>query len=314
MKAVLQYRASPGFRERLAELACEWLEIVVVDERDRERFAREMVDASVLLHVLEPVTAAVLAAAPQLRLVQKLGVGVNTIDLDAARERGIAVANMPGTNSQAVAEHTLALMLATLRLVPFFDGETRAGRGWQAEGERFDRAGEIGGRTVGLVGYGAVVARLAPVLLALGATVLYSSRSEPPGAVGRRVALETLLAESDLVSLHIPLTPETHHTIDAAALERMHPGAVLVNTARGALVDEEALCHALRSRRLRAAGLDVFEREPVDPQSPLLTLDNVVLSPHIAWLTPETLDRSMSVALENCRRVRDGEPLLHRVV
>lgn len=317
VKALLQYQPSPGFRRLLAERGCDWLEIVVVEECDLERFTREMIDTSVLLHVLEPVTASVLAAAPELRLVQKLGVGVNTIDLQAARERKIAVANMPGVNSQAVAEYTLALMLATLRLVPFFDRETRAGRGWQTELERFDRSGEIGGRTVGLLGYGAVATSLAPVLAALGAKLLYTTRSDRPDvprALGQRVPLETLLARSDIVSLHVPLTRETRHMIDAAALRRMRPGAVLVNTARGALVDEDALCRALRSGRLRAAGLDVFSREPVASQSPLLTLPNVVVSPHIAWLTPETLERSMSVAFENCRRLRDGEPLLHRVV
>ncbi len=174
MKAVLHYRASPGFRRRLAA-APDWLSLAVVAEADSEAFAREMIDAEVLLHVLEPVTADHIAAAPALRLIQKIGVGVNTIDLAAARARGIAVCNMPGTNSQAVAELTLALMLAALRRVPLFDRETRAGRGWTAELDHFDGIGEIAGRTVGLVGYGEVARRLAPVLAALGARVLYTA-------------------------------------------------------------------------------------------------------------------------------------------
>jgi phosphoglycerate dehydrogenase-like enzyme len=133
VKAVLQYRASPGFRRRLEQAAPEWLEVVVVDESDLEHFEREMRDASALLHVLEPVTASVIAEAPALGLIQKIGVGVNTIDLDAARAHDVAVCNMPGTNSRAVAELTLALMLAAIRRVPYFDRETRAGRGaWSA--------------------------------------------------------------------------------------------------------------------------------------------------------------------------------------
>ena len=175
MKAVLQYRASPGFAARLRDAAPGWLETVIVPEADRKAFGREMKDADVLLHVLEPVTRAVIQAAPQLKLIQKIGVGVNTIDLEAAKDRGVAVANMPGTNSQAVAEMTLMLMLAALRRVSYFDPLTRAGDGWVPEIDVFDRVGEIAGSTVGLVGYGEVARRLAPALQALGATVLYTA-------------------------------------------------------------------------------------------------------------------------------------------
>jgi phosphoglycerate dehydrogenase-like enzyme len=314
VKAVLQYRASPGFRRRLEQAAPEWLEVVVVDESDLEHFEREMRDASALLHVLEPVTASVIAEAPALGLIQKIGVGVNTIDLDAARARDVAVCNMPGTNSRAVAELTLALMLAALRRVPYFDRETRAGRGWTPDLAAFDALGELSGRRVGLVGYGAVARTLAPVLVALGAELRYWSRTPKSDALGSFCPLPRLLACSDVVSLHVPLAPETEQLIDADAIASMPTGAVLVNTARGGLVDEAALVAALRSGQLRAAGLDVFVREPIDPASPLLELPNVVASPHIAWLTPETLERSVGVAFENCRRLRDGEPLLHRVV
>ncbi len=314
MKAVLHYRASPGFRERLAEAVPDWLSITVVEEADSKRFAREMTDAEVLLHVLKPVTAPDIAAAPALRLIQKIGVGVNTIDLDAARAGDIAVCNMPGTNSQAVAELTLALMLAALRRVPLFDRETRAGRGWAVELSHFDGIGEIAGRTVGLLGYGGVARRLATVLAAMGAHVVYTATAPKPDAIAEWRTLDELLAEADVVSLHLPLDPTTEGLLDAAAIGRMKPGAVLVNTARGGLVDEPALIEALESGRLRAAGLDVFAAEPVDPANPLFALPNVVVMPHIAWLTPETLERSLGVALENCRRLAGGEALLHRVV
>lgn len=273
-----------------------------------------MTEAQVLWHVLKPVTPQVIADAPKLRLVQKIGVGVNTIDLDAARERDISVCNLPGTNSRAVAELALMLMLGSLRRSSTYDRATREGRGWALGGEIPDTLGELGGRTVGLVGYGAVPRVLAPILEAFGARVLYTATRRHDDVVGEYRALPELLAESDIVSLHIPQTPETERLIDAEMLASMKPGAILVNTARGGLVDEPALVEALQSGQLRAAGLDVFEQEPVDSQNPLLQLENVILAPHIGWLTPETFERSFAVAAENCRRLRDGRELLNRVV
>jgi phosphoglycerate dehydrogenase-like enzyme len=314
VKAVLHYAASPGFRERLERESEEGLEIVVVDVRERDRFASEMRGARVLLHVLEPVTAEMIAGAPALRLIQKIGVGVNTIDVAAARARGVAVANMPGTNTQAVAEATLALMFAALRRVPELDARVRAGTAWQQDDRLFDRVGEIGGKTVGLLGFGAVARRLVPVLDALGARVRYTATGPKADAEPAEWRLlPELLREADVLSLHLPLTLGTEKLLDADAFARMKHGSVLVNAARGGLVDEQALIVALRSGQLGAAGLDVFAQEPPASDSPLLTLPNVVLTPHVAWLTPETLERSLRVALENCRRLRKGEPLLHRV-
>ena len=312
MRVVLHYAAGPDLAARLAAL--EGLEVEVCPEADEARFGTLMAEAEVLWHVLEPVTAAVVAAAPRLRLVQKIGVGVNTIDLEAARARGIAVCNLPGTNAPAVAELALLLMLGALRQVSRFDAAVRAGRGWSLDPAVQDRLGELGGRTVGLVGYGAVPRALAPVLAALGCRVLYTARAPKPDTPGGWRPLEALLAEADVVSLHLPLTVETERLIDAAALARMKPGAVLVNTARGGLVDQAALAEALRGGRLAAAGLDVFADEPVDPAAPLLALPNVVLTPHVGWLTTGTFDRSLALAAENCRRLSEGGPLLHRVV
>lgn len=314
MKALLHYRASPGFRALLEREAPADIRCIVVEETDADGLALELPDTEALLHVLEPVTAEMIAAAPRLRLIQKIGVGVNTIDLDAAEAAGVAVANMPGTNSRAVAEATLALMLAVLRRLSYLDPLTRSGEGWAPDLALIDGAGEIAGRTVGLVGFGAIPQCLAPILAAMGAEVLFAARSaHDGGGHARQVDLDTLLASSDVVSLHVPLTPETDRMIDAAAIERMQPGAVLVNTARGALVDEAALAAALASGRLGGAGLDVFAAEPVPPGNPLLALPTVVATPHVAWLTPETLRRSMAVAFENCRRIAAGEELLHRV-
>jgi phosphoglycerate dehydrogenase-like enzyme len=315
VKALLQYRASPGFLGRLdAAAKAAGIDVAAVDETDEAAFAREAADCDVLLHVLKPVTAAAMDAAPRLRLIQKLGVGVNTIDLDAARARAIAVANMPGVNSQAVAEMTLMLILATLRRAAYFDALTRRGEGWRPDLAMLDGVGEIAGRTIGFFGYGAVPSRLTPALRALGADVIYHARAAKPEGAGRYVGFDELLASADILSLHTPATPETRGRFDAATLAALKPGAILINTARGELVDEPALVAALQSGQLSAAGLDVFAQEPVSPANPLLAMPHVVLAPHVAWLTPETLDRSLAVAFENCARLRDGRSLLNHVV
>lgn len=314
MKAVLQYRASRGFRSRLQQTAPEWLKVVVVDEDDLDTFAREMTDADVLLHVLTPVTAEVLKASPKLKLVQKIGVGVNTIDVATATSLGIAVANMPGTNSQAVAEHTLALMLSVLRRVTYLDAQCRGGNGWGLPPEVYDSVGEIAGRTVGFVGFGAIPQRLAMALTALGANVIYFSHNRVDDGPATHVdSLNALLAQSDIVSLHVPLTQETSEMMHEEAFSVMKAGAILINTARGELVNEDALASALVTGKLAGAGLDVFVSEPVSPESCLFSLSNVVATPHIAWLTPETLERSLGVVVENCRRLREGGRLLNHI-
>jgi phosphoglycerate dehydrogenase-like enzyme len=312
MKAVLHYDASPGVRRMLAALDPALVRTVVVAEADMAGLRRELADAEVLLHVLAPVTREIMAAAPGLKLVQKIGVGVDAIDRDAARARGVAVCNMPGTNTVAVAELTLSLMLATLRRVAALDAALRGGKGWPASFAHLDAAGELDGATVGLIGYGAVARRLRPALAALGAKVLVHARTAP-GDGAPSVPLDELLGVSDVVSLHVPATEATRGLLDARRIADMKPGAILINTARGVLVDEAALIAALESGRLAGAGLDVFAREPLEPGHRLLGLPNVVLTPHVAWMTPGTWRRSLAVVTENCRRLLAGEPLLHRV-
>ncbi len=314
MKVVLHYAAGPGLAARLAAFASEGLAVTACAESDDAGLFAALREAEVLWHVLKPATASVIAAAPRLRLIQKIGTGVNTIDLDAARARDIAVCNLPGSNAPAVAEMTLLLMLAALRRLPLLDRATRDGRGWALDAALQDSFAELGGRTVGLVGYGAVPRALAPVLHALGCRLLYTARAPQPDALGEWRVLPELLAESDVVSLHVPLTPQTGRLIDAAAIARMRQGAVLVNTARGGLVDQAALVAALASGRLGAAGLDVFADEPVPADEALLRLDNVVLAPHVAWLTGGTFARSFALAAENCHRLAAGRALLNRVV
>jgi phosphoglycerate dehydrogenase-like enzyme len=314
MKAIFRYDAGPRLAARFAALADEGFLINSCPEPEDDRFAALLPDAEVLLHILKPVTKAVIDKAAALRLIHKIGVGVNTIDLAAARERGIAVANMPGTNTPAVAEATLLLMLAALRNLGGLDRACRLGRGWALGAGLQDRLGELRGRIVGLVGAGGVPQALIPMLRGCCAEVVYWSPHEHPELGVARRELPELMATADIVSLHLPLVPDTERLIDRAALARMKPGAVLINTARGGLVDEPALAEALANGHLRAAGLDVFAEEPLPAGSRLLELDNVVLMPHVAWLTPETLDRSLEVAVDNMRRLRDGRELRFRVV
>ena len=314
MKVIYHHTTGPWMRRRLRALADEEeLDVVSVAPEDRRGLAAALTDAEVLWHVLEPFTAAHVSAAPRLRLIQKIGVGVNTIDVTAATARDIAVCNMPGTNSRAVAELALALMLACLRRLTWFHDRTRAGQGWQLPPDVPERCMELSGRTVGLVGYGAIPRILAPVLAAFGATVLYAATSPKEDAVGEWRRLKQLLREADIVSLHVPLTQDTAGMIDREALTLMQPGTILINTGRGEVVDQPALIEALESGRLAAAGLDVFATEPVAPDDPILSLDNVVLAPHVAWQTRETLQRSIEAATENCRRLRAGEQLLNQV-
>ena len=313
MRVCVHHRASAGFSRTLREAAPASIDLDFVPEDDREALARSLETAEALLHVLEPLSRDTLVRAPRLLLVQKIGVGVNTIDVAACQELGIGVANMPGTNTQAVAEHALALLLAALRRIPELDTATRAGRGFPVDPALLDVAGEVSGRTVGLVGYGAVSARLAPVLVALGARVVVSTRdaNKSPYPV---LSVDDLVATADVVSLHLPLTPDTKHLLSATRIATMKPGAVLVNTSRGGLVDQPALVVALREGRLRAAGLDVFADEPTLPDDAILTLSNVVATPHIAWRTPETLSRSFAIAMRNCLAARAGTPLEHEVL
>lgn len=313
MRVLYHYDAGEVLRQRLAGLAESGLEVSVCGERDNARLRRLLPETEVLWHCLRPVDEKLLDAAPELRLIQKIGVGVNTIDLDAARVRGIAVCNLPGSNSRAVAEHTLLLMLAVLRRLRTFDELVRADSGWSRSPRLEDGLGELGGRCVGLVGYGSVPQRLAPVLQALGARVLYTATSPKENAVGEFKTLDDLLAQADVVSLHVPLTDATRQLMDSDRLGRMRRGAILVNTARGDLVDTRALRTALDAGHLAGAGLDVFESEPIDGDDPLLHRADVVLSPHVAWLTQETLARSVAIAAENCRRLGAGEDLLHRI-
>ncbi len=316
MKILFHYDAGEQLQTQVQALAAQGLDVVCCPEGPEQPFLEQLKDAEVLWHVLHAVDKDIIAQAPNLKLIQKIGVGVNTIDLDAARAQGVAVCNMPGTNSQAVAEMCLMLMLQTLRKTPVLDKACRSGQ-WYLDANSKEQLGEIHGKTVGLIGFGAIAQRLAPVLEAMGARVIYTARSDQNND-GRQAYtfcdLDTLLAQADIISLHIPLTDDTEQLIDSKAIAKMKTGAIIINTARGPLIDETALYQALTEGKINAAGLDVFATEPTPGNNPLLSLDNVIVAPHVGWLTRETWERSIGVAAENSLAIANNTPLRFQVI
>lgn len=313
MKVLFHYDAGPALKKQLEVLQSQGLDIVCCPEGPDQPFMDELKDAEVIWHVLHPLTRDIIEQAPKLKLIQKIGVGTNTIDLDAAKEKGIIVCNMPGTNSQATAEMTLLLMMAALRRLLIMDNTCRSGQ-WRITKETEEQLFEIKGKTIGLVGFGGIPKILAPILEVMGAHVVYTATKEKSDVRYQYLSLDELLKQSDIVSLHAALTSDTEKMINQTSLSSMKDGAILVNAGRGALIDETVVYEALVSGKLGAAGFDVFTQEPVNEDNPLLTLDNVVLSPHLGWLTTETLDRSVEVAAKNSIAIRDDTPLAFRVV
>lgn len=269
----------------------------------------EVEDADVLIVGVEPVDESLLARASRLRLIQRLGRGHNNIDLEAASRRGIPVCGMPDFNAASVAEHTVMLTLALLRRV--FDSTLlmKAGR-WPVAEVVAQGIFDLWGKVVGIVGYGAIGAAVAQRVHAFDARVCVAEQNaEKVDRAFEVVALDELLRRSDVVTLHVPLTTETQGLIGPRELALMNRTAVLINTARGALVDEHALAEALTNGSLGGAGIDVFSEEPLDPRHPLRRCPNVLLTPHTAGQTQEAMDRMVSLMLDNLARLERGEPL-----
>lgn len=296
------------FARPILEPACEVVvepERVYTAEETASVFAK--VDGA-LLTAFEKVPRAVIEAAPRLRALSKYGVGIETIDLEAATERGIPVVNTPGANSLGVAEHTVALMLSLLRQTPRLDRLVRTGR-WN-DARRLI-GGDIEGSVLGLAGFGGVGRLVAQRALGLGMRVLVYDPFVPTDVViaagAEPVAeLDNMLAVADVVSLHMTVTAATRRLFDAARLGRMKPGAILINTARATLVDQDALVSALRAGHLAGAALDVVDPEPLAPGSPLLELDQVIITPHHAGTTVRTRERTLKQAAANLVSLLNG--------
>jgi D-3-phosphoglycerate dehydrogenase len=268
-------------------------------------------DADIVFVMAGPMPKELLAEAGKLRLIQKLGAGLDKIDLDFCRVRGIGVARLQAGNSIPVAEHTILLMLATYRQLPQIDRRTRAGN-WNKEDARGTHR-SLQHKKVGLVGFGAIGKEVAKRLRGFNVNITYYDSVRAPVGVEQRLGvtysdLDALLREADIISLHLPLSPQTRGIIDARRIATMKQGAVLINCARGGLVDEVALTDALKTGRLMGAGIDAFSQEP-PVGNPLLELDNTVVTPHLAGATLDNFATVVARSVENAKAVLRGELL-----
>lgn len=302
------YTLCPGNPGAFAALGSE---VTVYDRTRPEDTAARIGDAPIVLTNKTLVTRAVMEACPSLRYIGVLATGYNVVDVEAAGERGIVVTNVPDYSTQAVAQHTMALLLESMSRVGTYDAQVKQGR-WCSSSDFCFYAGEtqeIAGRTLGIVGFGHIGQAVARAALGLGMEVIVHTRSERPGwPQVRFVPLETLLAQSDVISLHCPLTRQTEGMVDGQAIAAMRPGVRVINTARGALVDEAAMARALREGRVACYMADVLSSEPPARDNPLLHAPNVLLTPHVAWAPQQTRERLLAVAADNVRAFLRGEP------
>ena len=278
-------------------------EFRMLSEQTEECFLRSVSDADyILAGGRTRVTAAVLKSAARLKMVQRSGVGLDALDLDALKEAGIPLYVNQGVNAESVAEHALMLILACLRRLPEINRNTHEGQ-WRKQ-EQGIRTAELRGKTVGIIGMGNVGLKLAELLRPFEVEILYSNLFRMPDDLEERehmrfTDVDTILANSQVVSLHCALTPETRGLIGEDAIRKMKDGAILINTARGELVDPVALKNALESGKLSFAALDVHTQEPIREDYPLLSLGNVILTPHVAGVTEDSFRAMMHDAFRN---------------
>jgi phosphoglycerate dehydrogenase-like enzyme len=286
-------------------------ELLTLERDSDEERKQKLKDADVVIVAATPFRKPLIDAACKLELVHHQGVGwQDTTDHAVLRGRRIPLAFTPEGTTIGVAEHAVLLILAVLKLLPYADAELRQGR-FHINALR-PASRELAGMTVGYVGMGRIGQALAERLAPFGTRGIFFDPEVSSYGALERTSLENLLGRSDIVTLHLPLTPQTRHLMNRDNFARMKPGAFLINTARGGLVDERALFEALQSGRLAGAGLDVFEEEPVRAGHPLAGLRNVVLTPHIAAGTRDALATKMKVIFENVQRFYRGEQLRNR--
>lgn len=313
-----------GSDRQLFEALCPpGIALDMVERADDPDWGERLAHADAAITGGHILTVEEIARAPRLRAVQMRGVGwQDRVPAEALRERGIRLATCPAGSAQAVAEHTLMLILAVQRHLIVADASIHAGRYRHADPALRETCHRLSGATVGLVGMGQIGQAVARLLVPFGVRGLYHShvsldRASEAALHFQSVSLAQLLAESDAVSLHVPGGPATRHLIGASELARMKPGAILINTARGSLVDHAALAGALQSGRLGGAGLDVFDPEPPVPDDPLFAPifahPNVIVTPHVASAQFETFAEKVAFCLDNLARFLAGGPLEHEV-
>jgi len=280
---------------------------------DPDIIAERCADAEIVLTNKVPFSAQTLKRLPRLKLICILATGYNIIDLPAAQAAGVTVCNVPAYSTRSVIQHTLALMLEALNHAGLHNASVHAGEWVRSPLFAYWKQApvELAGRTVGIIGYGEIGSGVGEVVHALGAQVLghSPSRSRKPAWMPFEWAgPEAIFERADVVSLHCPQTPENAGFVNAGLLGRMRPGSVLINTARGGLINETDLAAALREGPLAAAAVDVLSREPMDPQCPLLGLENCIITPHIAWASEPARRRLLAVTAANIRAFQSGEP------
>ena len=266
-------------------------------------------DSQIVLTNKVPITRQILEACPNIQLICVLATGYNIVDVDACREKGIPVCNVPSYGTAAVAQFTLALMLEICHRIGHHDRVVHDGKWCKCSNFCFwdTPQMELGGKTLGIIGYGRIGKAVAKLAEAFGMRVLAYSRTPKP-ELANFVDMNTLLAQSDFVSLHCPQFPETKKMVNAEFLGKMKDGAVLINTSRGGLVDEQALCDALVSGKLSAAAVDVVSAEPMKADNPLLDAPNCIITPHIAWAPKESRQRLLDCVVENIRAFLESNP------
>lgn len=312
-KVVLLDATEPAAADRLRALLPEDFELEHGTRRGDDHLKEIVAEADFAISGQVGVSGEVMRAAKRLKLLHKWGVGVDNLDVETAREMGIQVARTTGSNALPVAEFTIGLMMAALRFQALGHERLRQGH-WMAFNELPAPTFCLSGHTIGIVGFGAIGKQLARLLSGFNCKLLYTQRTqlarEQEAELGATYAsLPELLENSDIVSLHCPLTPQTTNLIDAAALAQMKPSAVLINVARGGVVVEPDLAEALRNRTIRGAAMDVYSVEPLPADSELLSLDNIVLTPHLAAATADTFEPSVRRMFDNMLRVARGEPV-----
>lgn len=288
-------------------------ELSVYDRSFGEEVRERAADAEVVLTNKSVLTAEDIEALPKLRYIGVLATGYNVVDVEAARERGIVVTNIPGYSTESVAQLVFALLFGLTRRVEYHARLVAEGAWSESKDFSFHKSPqiELSGLHLGVIGYGAIGRAVVRIGLALGMGALVHTRTEPealPEGV-RLVDGATLLEESDVLSLHCPLTAENERMVDAGFLQRMKGSAFFLNTARGGLVDEAALAEALNEGEIAGAGLDVMEREPPPAGSPLLEAKNCLITPHLAWATLAARERLLGIAVENVQAWMAGNPI-----
>ena len=303
---------TPARAEKLRALLPPGFVLTHGTARGDEHMKEIIAEADYAISGQVAVSGDVLRAARKLKLLHKWGVGYDNIDIATAKELGIKVARTTGSNALPVAEFALGLMISALRYIGYGHAELKKGH-WSTgslPGETF----MLSGKTVGIIGFGAIGQNVAKLLRGFGCTILYSKRqpltAEEEAALGvRHASLDAILAQADVVALHCPLTPETTNLIGREAFAKMKKTAVLINVARGGVVDESALVTALRDREIAGAAMDVYAIEPLPADSELLTLDNLVVTPHLAAMAADNFAPTVSRMFANIAHVSRGEPV-----